>query len=202
MYLLQLWFGVLDQFYKHEINEEIFKAFLSTTSRLKTKWTFYPHSYCLCQHSSRLKPSPNTGVTTEPSSGDSRKASISVFTAASASGCVNKYPSSQNAAGPTLPWKQTEAHMATVIRPHLSLLQWQQRCPCSPNLWKSHKIWADCKECKWKKLRIVSGVQKRRAIMVYLKGPPRSLPLRRWDPRKSQRCQEHSMEREQPIKHH
>lgn len=48
---------------------------------------------------------PNTGVTTGLSKEEASKASISVFTAARASGCVNKKPSSQNEAGPTLPCK-------------------------------------------------------------------------------------------------
>lgn len=48
---------------------------------------------------------PNTGVTTGLSKEEVSKASISVFTAARAPGCVNKKPSSQNEAGPTLPCK-------------------------------------------------------------------------------------------------
>lgn len=48
---------------------------------------------------------PNTGVTTGLSQEEAFKASISVLTAVRASGCVNKKPSSQNEAGPTLPWK-------------------------------------------------------------------------------------------------
>lgn len=79
-------------------------------------------SYRLCQHSPRLKPSPNTGVTMGPSSGESGEASISVFTAARASGCFSKNPSSQNAAGPTLPWKTNTEDMMAAIRPHLALL--------------------------------------------------------------------------------
>lgn len=48
---------------------------------------------------------PNTGVMMALSKEEAFKASISVLTAIRASGCVNKKPSSQNEAGPTLPWK-------------------------------------------------------------------------------------------------
>lgn len=57
-----------------------------------------------------IRPSPNTGVSACLSSGEVSEVSISVFTAVRASGCVNKKPNSQNAAGPTLPWKQTHHH--------------------------------------------------------------------------------------------
>lgn len=66
----------------------------------------YPTTYrCLWIYTSLDEALPNTGVTTGLSSEELSKASISVFTAVRALGFVNKKPSSQNEAGPTLPCK-------------------------------------------------------------------------------------------------
>lgn len=74
------------------------------------------------------KPLPNTGVFTWLSMrGVPVVVSIcvfwlnSLFTAIRASGFVNKKPNSQNAAGPTLPWKQTKTHMRRMMIRSLTL---------------------------------------------------------------------------------